>query len=363
MEAIPARISYQGLLLEGGQLVTGSRNMVFRLFNNSDCSGTPVQSVTKNGVGVEDGLFSVALDVNPAHFDGQALWLRVEAGGTALGCDEVLPAPYALFSASSGALQGWPVSSAAPAAGQVLKWDGSAWAPAGDSAHGHFGASWSGSNASTGFTVQNTGAGDGMRALGSTSIGNNWAALYAYNSGSSPGIYASSDGTYAAYFGKPIFTGGCVGCTTAYVARNDGDAALALGDVVAVTGVAAPLAGNTMPLMGVAAVDGTNTAAAIGVVQSRGLLERSEKEGEVLESVNMAPGAAAPGDYVFVVVQGMAQVKVGGDSAVAPGTLLAAGEGGAVTALAAEPAAFTIGRALDEADPETGLVWVLVGGQ
>jgi hypothetical protein len=63
------------------------------------------------------------------------------------------------------------------------------------------------------------------------------------------------------------------------------------------------------------------------------------------------------------VVQGMAQVKVGGGSAVAPGTLLAAGEGGAVAALAAEPATFTIGRALDEVDPETGLVWVLVGAQ
>ena len=38
-------------------------------------------------------------------------------------------APYALFSRSTGALQGYAVSSAAPADGQVLKWNGSQWSP------------------------------------------------------------------------------------------------------------------------------------------------------------------------------------------------------------------------------------------
>ena len=50
----------------------------------------------KPGVRVTDGLFSIELDVTQDDFDGQALWLEVEVGGTAIGCREILPVPNAL---------------------------------------------------------------------------------------------------------------------------------------------------------------------------------------------------------------------------------------------------------------------------
>lgn len=108
--ALNSRIGYQGKLTESGKLVNGTRNLVFRFFNNSACSGSPLQSVTKNNVQVSDGLFHVFLDVNQGHFNGQGLWLRVSVDGVNLGCEEILAAPYALslrpgarLAASSGA--------------------------------------------------------------------------------------------------------------------------------------------------------------------------------------------------------------------------------------------------------------------
>ena len=108
---VGSKISYQGVLKEGGQPAAGSRNMVFRFYTTSDCSGTPVQSVTKNNVPVTKGLFNVDLSVSQYNFNGQGLWLRVRVGSTNLGCEEVLPVPYALSlrpgAYVEGAQTGW----------------------------------------------------------------------------------------------------------------------------------------------------------------------------------------------------------------------------------------------------------------
>jgi hypothetical protein len=52
--------------------------------------------IVKSDVQVTNGLFSVDLDVAHGHFNGQGLWLEVEVGGTKIGCEEILPVPYAL---------------------------------------------------------------------------------------------------------------------------------------------------------------------------------------------------------------------------------------------------------------------------
>ncbi len=93
---VASKISYQGVLREGGSPVTGTRNLTFSFFNNAACSGTAVATVTKPGVAVSNGLFSVALDVPQDKFNGQGLWLRVQVGGTNLSCQELLAAAYAL---------------------------------------------------------------------------------------------------------------------------------------------------------------------------------------------------------------------------------------------------------------------------
>jgi hypothetical protein len=93
---VSSKISYQGVLKENGQPVNAPRNMVFRFYTTSNCTGTPVQEVTKNNVPVSNGLFSVALEVSQNHFNGQGLWVAVDVGGTVVGCQEILPVPYAL---------------------------------------------------------------------------------------------------------------------------------------------------------------------------------------------------------------------------------------------------------------------------
>lgn len=113
--AVNSRISYQGVLKENGQPVNGTRNMTFRFYTNSTCTGTPVQTVTKSNVQVSNGLFTVALDVNQANFNGQGLWVAVDVGGTVVGCQEILPVPYAL-SLRPGAI----ISGTVPAPGSLL---------------------------------------------------------------------------------------------------------------------------------------------------------------------------------------------------------------------------------------------------
>ena len=98
-----SKFSYQGVLKENGSPATGSRNMTFRLYSDDTCSTQVGSDIVKSGVKVTDGLFSVELDVTHSDFNGQGLWLEVEVGGTKIGCQEILPVPYAL-SLRSGAI-------------------------------------------------------------------------------------------------------------------------------------------------------------------------------------------------------------------------------------------------------------------
>jgi hypothetical protein len=94
---VASKISYQGVLREGGDPVNGARDMVFEFWGNSTCTGSaPSISVTKNAVQVNNGQFSVALELPPASLTGMAYWLRVKVGDITLGCQELLPTAYAL---------------------------------------------------------------------------------------------------------------------------------------------------------------------------------------------------------------------------------------------------------------------------
>jgi hypothetical protein len=93
---VSSRISYQGVLKENGQPVTGNRDMTFRLYSDDTCSTQVGSDIVKSDVQVTNGLFSVDLDVTHGHFNGQGLWLKVFVDGTGLGCEEILPVPYAL---------------------------------------------------------------------------------------------------------------------------------------------------------------------------------------------------------------------------------------------------------------------------
>jgi hypothetical protein len=70
--------------------------MTFILYPNIDCSGPALQTLAKPGVPVTNGVFSAALDVEVAHFNGQALYLRLAVGGVNISCQKILHTPYAL---------------------------------------------------------------------------------------------------------------------------------------------------------------------------------------------------------------------------------------------------------------------------
>ncbi|RCK72114.1 MAG: hypothetical protein ANABAC_2095 [Anaerolineae bacterium] len=94
--SVDNKISFQGVLKEGGNPVNGSRDMIFRLYSDAACTTQLGSDITKENVPISNGVFSVDLDVSLAHFNGQAIWIQVEIDGTKMACQEILPAPYAL---------------------------------------------------------------------------------------------------------------------------------------------------------------------------------------------------------------------------------------------------------------------------
>jgi hypothetical protein len=92
---VSSTFSYQGVLKESGNPVTGDRQMVFRLYADDGCTGMVGSPMTYT-VDVANGLFHVDLLVDPSDFDGQALWLETDVGGVSVGCEAIQTVPYAL---------------------------------------------------------------------------------------------------------------------------------------------------------------------------------------------------------------------------------------------------------------------------
>jgi len=173
------------------------------------------------------------------------------------------------------------------------------------------------------------------------------------------GVYGFSNaaGQYAGYFGGPISVEGCTGCTMSYVANNGSEADLQLGDPVRIEGVQAPLAGAQQPVMEVARAGSGDDV--LGVVLGRTeitMVEPGTDDAKPGAHLGPTVGTAEPGDYLVVVVQGMAQVRVGTVGQVAAGDQVGAGDNGAVRAVDAA----SFGTVLGESE-EDGLVWALVG--
>lgn len=87
--------SYQGVLEEDGQLVTGDREMIFQLHVSDACTATVGDPITLT-VPVDEGLFQADLDFPHSTFNGQALWLETTVEGTSIGCQPLQTAPYAM---------------------------------------------------------------------------------------------------------------------------------------------------------------------------------------------------------------------------------------------------------------------------
>lgn len=94
--AVSNKFIFQGSLSRGGSPLSGTPDMTFRLYTDDACTLLLSGTITIPDVPVTDGLFTVELSFSAAYFNGQALWLRTTVDGTTVGCQEILPVPYAL---------------------------------------------------------------------------------------------------------------------------------------------------------------------------------------------------------------------------------------------------------------------------
>lgn len=101
-QALSSAFTYQGELRSAGSPATASFDMEFRLFRSAGGSDQVGPTVTRSGVPVSGGLFSVALDFGAAQFAGDRQWLEVRIRPAGSGSfetlsprTEVTAAPYA----------------------------------------------------------------------------------------------------------------------------------------------------------------------------------------------------------------------------------------------------------------------------
>jgi hypothetical protein len=107
--AVAGRINYQGRLTDpGGIPLTGTFPMRFQVYNDAAAGAVLWDSGVFN-TNVDHGLFNVGLDVDPAAFNGQSLWLRMYVNGEWLSPrQELRPVPYALSLRPGAIVEGEP---------------------------------------------------------------------------------------------------------------------------------------------------------------------------------------------------------------------------------------------------------------
>jgi hypothetical protein len=87
---------------------------------------------------------------------------------------------------------------------------------------------------------------------------------------------------------------------------------------------------------------------------------------DIMDIPNIASGRVAPGEHLFVVVQGLVQVRVNASSsAIQVGdALVSSATAGVVQKLSPDTStAPMLGRALEPITSGTGLIWVMILGR
>jgi len=115
--ATSERITYQGRLLDNGTPFTGTVDMAFGLWTQQS-GGTLIQTDTKSGVEVANGLFQVELFFGEEAYE-DSLWIEVVADGTTLTPRQPITAvPLALHALNGGGGGFWEL------VGSTLSYDG-----------------------------------------------------------------------------------------------------------------------------------------------------------------------------------------------------------------------------------------------
>jgi hypothetical protein len=385
--SVSSVVPIQGRLTDAsGNPLTGSYNIRASLYD-AGTGGTTLCS-DLDTVSVDNGLFNMNINgCTASDIDGKQLYLGITVGSDPemTPRQAIYPVPYAwslrpgaeISGTTSGAIvhiENWDTS------GRALR--AYAMATSGVN-YGVVGASRS-SNGYGGY-FYNTAAGDGVKGEG-------WFGVY--GSGTSAGVRGQSESGWGVY-GLSTNGDGVGGATLAadnnygiytadnlyslnfhllgakmQVVQNGGETFLEAGDVVAFSGIGAPLEAGSPPVIQVTGVESANSTAIAGVVYSRYNIETLRAGPEEVVSNVTPEGAVAPGEYLLVVVQGPAQVKA---SALAgplqPGDLLSsAGQAGyaakatKVTLGGVETAmpGTILGKVLESLDEGEALIYIFV---
>lgn len=226
-------------------------------------------------------------------------------------------------------------------------------------------ASGSGESAIGDDGVRGVHTGDGVVGE-STSTGNLDNGVVGFSAGGY-GVYGFSYGAgqYGGYFDDPIYVnGGCTGCTMAYIAHNTSEDSLRVGDVVQAAGIDAQMAGEQTPVMQVTRAESGDRV--LGVVVGRTkmtMVEPGEDQAKPGPHYGPVGGTAELGDYLVIVVQGMAQVRVAPTVKIQTGDMIGVSAEGVLSMdsiTRAVDTASSFGMVLDQVDSD-GLAWVLVG--
>ena len=107
--SVGTAFTYQGRLMDNGNLSNGSFDFQFKLFDAATGGTQFGFTLPVNGVVVEEGVFTVELDFGPGVIQGAALWLEigVRASGDGNAAFSILPrqrltaTPYAIHALNS----------------------------------------------------------------------------------------------------------------------------------------------------------------------------------------------------------------------------------------------------------------------
>lgn len=383
VNAIPSgRISYQGRLLEDGAPFHGNIAMAFGLYKDAS-EGAPLWQEVQT-VNVNNGLFSVMLgSVQPLNlttvdFQHQ-LWLGIQPSGADQELSPRQPIGAAGYAMSL--LPGATIIDSNPVGGYFYSFfllsdkHPAFYAESITST----GVTGKGSlTGTTGISTDGTGVyGEiltGTHAIASTGVAGSVL------SGIGTGVYgetSSPDNNYGFYTPDNLYSSSLhLKGSTMQVVQNAGKEALEPGDVVVFSGILAAESALEDPVVLVSKAEEAGSTAIAGVVYSRyeaGLPDKARlPTGEAASAPGdlTPPGAAAPGDFLLVVIQGPARVKASAFSGpISTGDLLSSANLGGLASKATEvdmgeakiPIPGTVlGKALEDLESGEKLIYVFV---
>ncbi len=187
------------------------------------------------------------------------------------------------------------------------------------------------------LVISNTTGSDGIRILDtgddSIQIGSppdvaNYGVYIPSPGVSTYGIWsntANASGEWAFYSVDNVQAGNVFATAYSLVTKVTGAEALSPGDLVSVSGVSEPIPGSNVPVPLVRLANADTYNGVIGVVQNRMVWQVAPgKEDEGAMSMQSAEGAAQPGEYVSLVIYGVADVKIDSTAQIAAGERLTA---------------------------------------